>query len=1038
MGMGRLVTARVTVVAVVFVFVARFSLAADAPDFNRDIRPILSDKCFACHGPDEAARKAKLRLDVRDVAVAKGAIVPGDANASELVARIHDDDEFFRMPPPEFNVSLSEAEKALLTAWIAAGAEYQPHWSLIPVAAAPVPGVEGYWARNDIDAFVFERLTREGLTPSPEASKETLLRRVTLDLTGLLPTTEEIAAFLADDAPDAYERVVERLMAAPAYGERMAMDWLDVARYADTFGYQSDVENEVWPWRDWVIGAFNDNLPYDDFITWQLAGDLLENPSQEQRLATTFNRLHRQTNEGGSVNEEFRIEYVADRAETASIAFLGLTMQCARCHDHKYDPIAQRDYYAFTAFFDDIDESGLYSHFTKTAPTPNMPLYRDGEARKHERLRRHIAWREAKLAAVEEEARVRAAAWIAAGARDIAAAAPVLHWTLDAVEESKTADAASGKPAEVTLAPEPVEGVVGGALRFSGESAVSSGVLPVFERTDPFSIALWVKAPERVPHTVLLHRCKAESDAASRGYELMLEGGRPTFSLIHFWPGDAIRVTARESIPMGEWVHIAATYDGSSSAAGARMYVNGEEAALEVIRDGLTRTITYEGDEPPLTLAQRFRDVGFKDGCIDDVQVFDTLLTKIEVAALAQVRGIGEEHDTAALAEHFAARMDDTAAVARAHLHAARKRESEFIQSIPHIMIMEDLPAPRQAYVLQRGQYDQHGDPVEPGTPASVLPFPEDFPRNRLGLAQWLTSPRNPLTARVAVNRYWKLFMGRGLVETQEDFGSQGARPTHPELLDHLAHTFTQDWDVKALVRKIVTSATYRQASAATPELRERDPFNTLLARGPRHRLPAEIIRDNALAASGLLVQKSGGPSVKPYHPEGLWKDAGSVDYVADSGEGLYRRSMYTFAKRTVPPPSMTTFDAPNREVCVVNRERTQTPLQSLVLLNDPQFVEAARVLAANILSTQQNTEAALAKIFGALISRAPVSRERELLRAAYDEQRAFFAADTEGAAAYVATGDAPVPEGIPIEHIAAATAVAQLIMNFDEFQVKR
>ena len=1044
--MGRLVTARVTVAAVCVAVWASPALGADAPDFNRQIRPILSDKCFACHGPDSAARKAKLRLDVREVAIERGAFVPGDAAASELVARIHDDDDFFRMPPPESTLTLSEEEKALLTAWIAAGAEYQPHWSLIPVADVAVPAVDGTggWVRNGIDAFVLRRLSEEGFAPSPEEDPATLLRRVTLDLTGLPPTPVEIRAFLTDDAPDAYERVVDRLLASSAYGERMAMDWLDAARYADTFGYQNDVENDVWPWRDWVIRAFNDNLPYDDFITWQLAGDLVEHPTQEQRLATAFNRLHRQTNEGGSVNEEFRIEYVLDRTETASLAFLGLTVQCARCHDHKFDPISQRDYYAMSAFFDDIDESGLYSHFTHTAPTPTMLLYGEGQQRKHERLRRRIARAEVFAARADQDAMARAAAWIASGAPDITAAEPVLHWPLDTVDGEKTPNTANpGKPGRVDLEPKPIAGAIGGALVFSGENSVTSRAVPVFERVDPFSLALWVNAPAHVTHTVLLHRCKAESDAASRGYELLLEDGRPTFSLVHFWPGNAVRVMTKEPLPTGEWVHLTATYDGSSRASGVHLYINGVEASLEIVRDHLDRTITYEGDEPPLTLAQRFRDAGFKDGAVDDVRVYDVALTALEAAALAHRRTVAEERDAhvaagdnTLLAAHYAARA--TAIDHARGLHEARLEESGFVQSIPPIMVMEEMATPRQAYVLERGQYDQHGEPVAPSTPESVLPFGGDLPRNRLGLAQWLVDPRNPLTARVAVNRYWQLFFGRGIVESQEDFGSQGTPPTHPDLLDYLAHGFMQDWDVKALVRRIVLSATYRQSSAASPALRERDPHNTLLARGPRYRLPAELIRDNALAASGLLVEQRGGPSVKPYQPSGLWRDAGSTDYAASTGADLYRRSMYTFVKRTVPHPAMLTFDATNREVCVVRRERTETPLQSLVLLNDPEFVEAARVLAAHAIDDAPDTSGAIERMFVALTSREPLPREAEILRAAFDEQYALFAADTEAAAAYVATGESPASEDIAPETLAAATAVAQLIMNFDEFQVKR
>ncbi|MCC6144738.1 MAG: DUF1549 domain-containing protein, partial [Candidatus Hydrogenedentes bacterium] len=540
------------------------SAIAEPLQFNRDIRPILSDTCFACHGPDSATRKAGLRLDQRDVALEHKAIVPGDLTASELVERITSVDPDHRMPPPESNLSLTADEIARLQQWITEGAEYQPHWSLVPPPdMVPVPAVD---APTAIDAFVRARLQQEELAPSPEASKETLIRRLSFDLIGLPPTLEEIDAFLADDAPDAYEKLVDRLLASPAYGERMARDWLDVSRYADTFGYQNDIENEVWPWRDWVIRAFNDNLSYDDFIRWQLAGDLLDQPTQDQRLATAFNRLHRQTNEGGSVDEEFRVAYVGDRVETFANAFLGLTMQCARCHDHKFDPISQKDYFALSSFFDDIDESGLYSHFTKTAPSPSMLLYREGEQATHEELKAFITGAETEAEAARAKAADHIDAWLKDDRREVKEFEPVLHWPLESIAEGKTTDLADPKrPGAVSLNPATTDGRVGEAFLFDGENSVESDAGD-FERTDPFTIALWVKAPEHVPHTVVLHRTKAASDAASRGYELLLEEGKPTFSLVHFWPGNAIRVQAKEPIPVDTWTHIAIRYDGSSKA----------------------------------------------------------------------------------------------------------------------------------------------------------------------------------------------------------------------------------------------------------------------------------------------------------------------------------------------------------------------------------------------------------------------------------------------------------------------------------------
>jgi mono/diheme cytochrome c family protein len=1026
------------------------------PRFNRDVRPILSDNCYKCHGPDKAQRKAGLRLDDRAAALEAGAFEPGDAAASELVRRISSADPDERMPPPESNLSLTPEQIATLRAWVEGGAEYEPHWSFIPVADVAVPEVadpQG-WIRNPIDAFVLQRLNQEGVAPSPSADPAALLRRVTLDLTGLPPTLEELDAFLADKRPDAYERVVERLLASSAYGERMAYDWLDAARYADSYGYQNDRNSAVWPWRDWVIRAFNRNLPYDRFITYQLAGDLLPEPTQDQVLATAFNRLHRQTNEGGSIEEEFRIEYVADRTQTVATAFLGLTMECARCHDHKFDPISQEDYYRFSAFFNNIDESGLYSHFTDAIPSPSLLLYGEGQEARHIELKHAASTREAAARVTAGESGARFAAWLADPDRAVPEAKPVVHFAFEELVDNKTPDsAAPERPAELKYAPESIEGVVGKAVRFSGDSSVESKEAANFERTDPFSLTQWLRCAAHPPHTVVAHRTMAETDAGSRGYELLLRDGKPTFSLVHFWPGNAVRVQAKQPLPLDEWVHVAVTYDGSSRADGVRIYVNGQEAALEVIRDNLFKTIRYEdpNSQPSLVLGARFRDAGFKDGAIDEFRVYDRALSALEVQGIVQgdgaagrVKALVKTRGTDPTAEallrgYFVAAVDEPTRAARNALKASREEESAFVQTLQEIMVMRELPERRQAYVLARGAYDQRTKPVEPGTPAAALPFPEEYPRNRLGLAQWMVDRRNPLTARVAVNRYWQLFFGRGLVLTQEDFGSQGQPPSHPDLLDYLAGRFmASGWDLKGLHRLIVTSATYRQASEPRPDLMERDPENALLARGPHTRLTAELLRDNALAASGLLVAKVGGPSVKPYQPAGLWEEVGPMSYTPDTGEGLYRRSLYTFWKRTSPPPSMLTFDATNREVCVVRREVTTTPLQALVLLNDPQFVEAARVLAERAATRHpEDARERVSAVFRTLTSRAPWPEELEVLCAAYEEQRALFAAAPDAAEAYREAGEKPVNAALDPVAVAATTAVAQAVMNFEEFQFK-
>lgn len=1032
-------------ICTIIIVLASVAGAEEAPRFNRDVRPILSAKCFACHGPDARARKADLRLDDRAAALAHGAIVAGAPEKSAVIERITTADPNDRMPPASSELTLSPQDIDVLKRWIAAGAEYEPHWAFVPPPdIVPLPVIQDpeRWARTSIDAYVMERLNREGLVPTPSADKETLLRRVTLDLTGLPPTVEELDNFLADDAPGAFERCVDRLLASPAYGERMALDWMDAARYADTFGYQADVEMDVWPWRDWVIAAFNNNLPYSDFITWQLAGDLLPNPTREQRLATAFNRLHRQTNEGGSINEEFRSTYVSDRTETFATAFLGLTSNCAKCHDHKFDPISQKDYYSLSAFFANIDESGLYSHFTRTSPAPALLLYKDGEEEKHLALKMGITQAEEALAAAEHAA--------ADAPVDAArAVAPVVSWPFDHVDNNTTPDAATAeRKANLVLAPERVEGREKGALRFTGDNGVEQGDGGDFERWQPFSFSFWLKLDAIAPRAVVLHKSKAETDAASRGWELLLIEGRPQFSLIHFWPGNAIRVLAEAPLETGKWVHLAGTYDGSSRAAGLKLYVDGTPIATSVVRDHLYKTIRYEGGSPPLTLAQRFRDSGLK-GMVDDVHVYDAELSQLEVRALAHGQGVAEElatlratpQEEAAplLAEFQRLRVDAATLAARVALAQARKAESDFVETVRTIMTMEEMPQPRETRILTRGAYDHPADAVTMDTPHALPPFPEGAPRNRLGLAQWLTDPHHPLTARVAVNRYWQIFFGRGLVETQEDFGSQGRVPTHPELLDYLARRFIDSgWNVKALCKEIALSATYQQDSGASAELRARDPYNALLARGPRFRLGAEQIRDSALAASGLLTRTIGGPSVKPYQPAGLWEDAASASYTQDTGPALYRRGLYTFIKRTVPPPSTLTFDAGTRETCMVRRERTTTPLQALVLLNDPQYVEAARVLAERSVVTVPDAGQRLVHVFRALTSRTPDEAERTVLAKAFDEQRAWYAEHPEDALKFARAGAAaPMPELDPVD-IAATTAVAQAIMNLDDFQMRR
>ncbi len=1014
--------------------------AEDRPlAFNRDIRPILSDNCFRCHGPDTAGRKGDLRLDRREAALEAGAISPGDPDSSELISRIFSDDGELRMPPAESHKSLTDEQKETLRRWIAEGAEYQAHWSLIPVPteiALPAVDDPNHWIANPIDAFVLAALKQVKLEPAAAATKEKWLRRVSFDLTGLPPTLEELDAFLADSSTDAHEKVVDRLLNCEAFGERMTNDWLDAARYGDTFGYQADRDMHVWPWRDWVIRAFNANLPYSDFIVWQTAGDMLPGATRDQRLATTFNRLHRQTNEGGSIEEEFRNEYVADRVQTNGTAFLGLTLECCRCHDHKYDPVSQKNYYELSAIFNNIDEHGLYSHFTETAPTPTLLLYEGDQETRHRELLTKIRIKELSLEQIRDEARGRFQAAVAAVSGGD---------TTEALVDLKPDAEFRFEDAQAAGDYKPCEGKSGKGLEFGGDDAFVCKGAGAFNRTSPFSFAIWVKPTTHRPRMVVFHRSRAAEDSAFRGYSLVLDNGLPVFSLVHFWPGNAIQVRSRQPLAENQWTNLAVTYDGSSHAAGLKLYINGSPTELDVVRDKLTRDIVhrqewgdYDAGAVELALGARFRDVGFKDGAVDEFLVFNRALTPLEIASIS---GFMIEPTAEARFTHYLLRNDASYQTALGELAALRGQENDLVSQVRQIMVMEELPERRPAYVLRRGAYDARGEQVGPDAPSSILPWPAEYPRNRLGFAQWLVDDRNPLPSRVAVNRFWQLFFGRGLVATPEDFGSQGQPPTHPELLDWLSRRFMESgWNVKALCKLIALSSTYRQSSTPRDaKLYAEDPDNRFLARGPRHRLAAEQLRDGALAVSGLLVRKIGGPSVKPYQPAGLWEESGTgKTYAQDHGEALYRRSMYTFWRRTAPPPSMRSFDAGSREVCSARRERTATPLQSLVLLNDPQFVEAARVLAEKLVQKQDAVEDRIQTAFRLLTSRMATTDELAVLMRLYQQQHARFAAAPDSAKAFLETGESSRDQKLDAAEHAATAAVILALMNHDECVTKR
>jgi hypothetical protein len=1154
------------------------TISASAPearsagvDFSRDVLPILADRCFRCHGPDGAARQAELRLDRRDDALA--VITSGDAATSELWRRITALDPDDRMPPASSHKTLAPGEIELLRQWIDDGAAWSEHWAFRAPAVLDPPAVRGgAWPRNDVDRFVLARLEAEGLAPSPEAPREALLRRVSFDLTGLPPTIDEIDAFLADEKPGAYERVVDRLLASPRYGERMAMTWLDAARYADTHGYHYDNEREMWRWRDWVIDACNRNLPFDRFTIEQLAGDLLPEPTLEQQIATGFNRNHGITWEGGIIPEEYRLEYVADRANTTAMVWMGLTMGCARCHDHKFDPITQREFYEYSAFFNTIPEQGndglngnampfitapdeahesalgeldttiaalearyeapsaeldaafaTWEESTATAwrgvwtvlrpfsahseGGATLRIQDDGsiraegrhpesdtyeivtftdlrgvgairvEAMADERLPRGGPGRashanfvlselEVEIAPVGDPSATRPVTFTTAHA-DHAQPGFFVTRAVDGQRETGWAidGATYGEDRVAIFVPSEPFGFAGGTavrVRLRQDSNYTQHAIgrvrlavttdpDLARRLAPSSLGPWHEAgPFHAENGQLAHRTPYPPEAGVSLTALDADGApmwraHPTLAdrVVHTLEGENASTYLYRTItaPTARFMRLSFGSDDaikawingrpvleSDAPRGAAPDQNVVDVDLERGRNDLLVKVTNYSGQYAWYFDRR-----------DDVGVEPSL-------ALLTILNRPEDERTdrqrARLRASYRMAHSPEDRVLIAELETKRAERAALLEQVPTVMVMAEMETPRRTFMLARGRYDQPGEEVRAGVPGALSPLPAGAPPNRLGLARWLTDPTHPLTARVAVNRYWQMHFGRGLVQTPEDFGTQGARPTHPALLDWLARAFVESgWDVKAMHRLIVTSATYRQDARVTPAMHERDPDNLLLARGPRFRLPAEMIRDAALAASGLLVERRGGPSVKPYQPEGLWKEVGS-DFEAfsanvyrrDAGEGLYRRSLYTFWKRTLPPPSMQTFDAPSREYCVVRRSRTNTPLQALVLLNDPTYVEASRFLAQRVLleaGADPRDRAVFA--FRTVTSRRPSEREIDALLELHAEQHAAFAADAEAVQRLLGVGDGMHEPDLDRADLAAWAVVASVLLNLDE-----
>lgn len=1023
--------------------------AAPSVQYNRDVRPILADKCFHCHGPDAAARQADLRLDERRNATADRdghrAIVPRKPISSELIRRVSSPNEDERMPPVDSGTTLTDEEVDILRRWIQHGAEYQTHWSFIPPKQPALPDVaDPSWSKNAIDHFVLKKLDQEKQKPSAEADAAMLIRRVSLDLTGLPPTVEEVIAFekaFEQNAEVAYSKLIDRLLRSPRYGEHMAVSWLDAARYADTNGYFTDNNRTMWPWRDWVINAFNRNMPFDQFTIEQLAGDLLPNSTIDQKIATGFNRNHMVNNETGIIEEEFRVEYVVDRADTTATVWMGLTVGCARCHDHKFDPISQKDFYRFFAFFNNVPERGLSGSGGNSTPTLKVPAKE--LQNRLDMTRREVASTEREFAAIKKQLDDEQAAWEATATDSLPdedTSGLVSHLSLD------TTFAAAATTGSVGIA----KGLLGSAARLIGDGCVSFSGIGDFDHDDAFSFGAWVRA-ESAGCVV----SKMDDANEMRGFDITLRKGKAIVNLVHGWNRNAIRVVTKSSIPTRQWQHMMMTYDGAGKAKGVTVYVDGVPQTVEIVHDSLTATIR---NPEPLRIGRRQASASLK-GLVDDVRIYDRQLSDAEISKLVSsqlIRGVlstPANKRSEALKRKLRTCFLSDRARSRAtelttKLDRLRKEATYLARSIPTTMVMQESEKPRQAFVLLRGEYDQPREKVTPGFPgfASVDDESEadvPSPLNRFDLARWLVDSSHPLTARVTVNRLWQQLFGVGIVKTVDDFGTQGDWPSHPELLDWLAVELVESgWNIQHVLKLIVTSATYRQTSNSASESFANDPENRLLARGPRFRMRAEMLRDNALAISGLLVEKIGGPSVKPYQPSGLWKAVtydGASEYVPEKGESLYRRSLYSFWKRQSPPPNMLVFDAPTRETCTAQRSQTNTPLQALALMNDPTFIEASRKLAERMMtSSADNNLDRVELVFRLATARKPTNDEIRILLDFFELQKTTFLKKQDDAGRLLSVGDAKRNQSLDAATLAAWTTVASMILTLDETVTKR
>ncbi|MBV9470163.1 MAG: DUF1553 domain-containing protein [Abitibacteriaceae bacterium] len=1028
--------------------------------FNKDIRPILAENCFACHGPDPGARKAKLRLDTQEGFFADRGdgptIVAGKPLASPLYKRISSKDQDEMMPPPASHKSLKPEQIALIRRWIEQGAPWQPHWSLIKPERPALPTVKNVkWVKNPIDRFILARLEATGLQPAPEAPRYALARRVALDLTGLPPEPEVLQAFLNDKSSDAYDKLVDQLLQSPHYGEHRARYWLDAARYADTHGMHFDNYREMWPYRDWVIKAFNKNEPFDRFTVEQIAGDLLPKPTQDQLVATGFQRCNITTNEGGTIAEENLANYANDRVSTTGWVFMGMTMNCAACHDHKFDPITQKDFYSMSAFFRNTTQGALDGN-VKDGNGPSMTVVTDpDDYARWTQLPDLIKTAKERVEGRKKEAVPAFNKWAATvKATDFKVPSDglVFHAPLNEGMGDEVSGEANGptKIKSIGKLEWKLDGKLGPAPVIKAGATFDADNVGDFEKDQAFSYGAWVK-PMAGPGGAIFARMDEANDF--RGWDLWVQDRNFATHIINKWPVNALKMVTTDSpLKPGEWQHVFVTYDGSAKPDGVKIYVNGVEAKVQVegnantLKDTIRTTV-------PFRIGQRSQNAVLSDAQVQDVRIYGRKLDAGEVKQLASnavlptLLAIPSDKRTDAQKQSLFAYYLTTADEPfqqTTKLAASLEQEKEGIRQkypITHIQ-QEKADSMPFANILYRGQYDQPKDKVEANVPAALGSLPPGAPKNRMGLAQWMIDRDNPLTARVTVNRFWQEVFGTGLVRTSEDFGIMGDPPSHPELLDWLAVEFRESgWDVKHMFKLIVTSAAYRQAAVTTPLKREKDPFNRLLSRGPRFRMDGEMIRDYALAASNTLSPKMGGPSVKPYNPDGLWSVVGvpggdTKTFVQDHGESLYRRSVYTFWKRMSPPANLEIFNAPSREVSCTRRERTNTPLQALVMMDDPQFVEAARNLAQNALKatgSSSSDDKTLDYMAWRLLCRPLRVDERKIIKGVLKDMRTEYESKPDAAKALLSFGESKPDAALDPTQLAAWTMIASEMMNLDE-----